>query len=155
MSWIIILILITLGIIFILLELLVIPGTTFVGIIGIVALAFGVYEIFILYGNTWGIISLVGTSLFSIVTLVMALRSNTWNKAMLSTSIDSKISQQVENITVGSTGVTISRLTPMGKARFGDDFVEVSTFGAFVDPGKEVQVVEIENNKIFVEIIEK
>jgi len=153
MPWIIILILIALGIIFLLLELLVIPGATFVGIIGLVALVLGVFQTFTIYGSTWGIIALLGTSIFSIGMLVLSLRSKTWKKAMLSTSIDSKIDYGIEKIKAGDKGISISRLTPMGKAQFGDDYVEVSSYGSFIDPDIAIRIVEIKNNKVFVELL--
>lgn len=153
MPWIIILILIALGIIFLLLELLVIPGTTFIGIIGFISLALGVYQTFVIYGTSWGIFALIGTSIVSIVMLVLSLRSKTWKKAMLSTSITSKVNQDADKFKTGDEGSSISRLTPMGKARFGDEFVEVSTFGDFLDPEMSIRIVEIKNNKIFVESI--
>ena len=77
MTWIIILVLIALGIIFLLLELLVIPGTTFIGIIGFISLALGVYQTFVIYGTGWGIFALIGTSIVSIIMLVLSLRSKT------------------------------------------------------------------------------
>ncbi len=153
MPWIIILVLIALGIIFLLLELLVIPGTTFIGIIGFISLLLGVYQTFVIYGTSWGIFALIGTSILSIVMLVLSLRSKTWKKAMLSTSINSKVNQESDNFKIGDEGLSISRLTPMGKARFGNEFVEVSTFGDFLDPETSIRVVEIKNNKIFVEPI--
>ena len=153
MSWIIILVLIALGIIFLLLELLVIPGTTFIGIIGFISLALGVYQTFVIYGTSWGIFALIGTSIVSIIMLVLSLRSKTWKKAMLSTSINSKVNQESDNFKIGDEGSSISRLTPMGKARFGNEFVEVSTFGDFLDPENSIRIVEIKNNKIFVEPI--
>ncbi|MCD6090365.1 MAG: hypothetical protein J7J72_02580 [Bacteroidales bacterium] len=153
MPWIIILVLITLGILFLLLELLVIPGTTFVGIIGLIALILGVYQTFMIYGTGWGIFALIGTSIFSIVLLVLSLRSKTWKKAMLTTSINSKMDQVKQNVSVGDEGISISRLTPMGKARFGEHFIEVSTFGEFVNPESDIRIIEIKNNKILVEII--
>lgn len=153
MPWIIILVLIALGIIFLLLELLVIPGTTFIGIIGLIALILGVYQTFSIYGNTWGIIALLGTSIASIGMLVLSLRSNTWKKAMLDTSINSKIDQVKEKVKVGDEGITVSRLTPMGTARFGEHFIEVSTFGDFVNPEAKIRIADIKNNKILVETI--
>jgi len=153
MPGIIILVLIALGVIFILLELLVVPGTTFIGVIGLVALILGVYQTFAIYGTGWGIIALVGTSLFSIAMLVLSLRSKTWTKAMLATSIDSKIDQVKENVKIGDEGISISRLTPMGTARFGNHFIEVSTFGDFLDPETEIRIVDIKNNRILVETI--
>ncbi|MBN1651002.1 MAG: hypothetical protein JW857_06725 [Bacteroidales bacterium] len=153
MPWIVIVVLIALGILFLLLELLVIPGTTFVGIIGLIALALGVYQTFIIYGTGWGIFALLLTILVGISLLILSLRSKTWKKAMLATSINSKIDQVKEKYKIGDEGISVSRLTPMGKARFGDEFIEVSTFGDFVDPGKKIRIVEIKNNKVLVETI--
>ena len=62
--------------------------------------------------------------IISIVMLVLSLRSKTWKKAMLSTSINSKVNQESDNFEIGDEGSSISRLTPMGKARFGDEFVD-------------------------------
>lgn len=155
MPWIIILILIALGIIFLLLELLVIPGSTFVGIIGLVALVLGVFQTFSIYGSTWGFIALIGTSLFSIAMLILSLRSKTWKKAMLSTSIESKIDHGVLNYNVGDKGVTISRLNPMGKAQIGDNFLEVTSNGNFIDQDCQIEIVEIINNKIFVDLLKE
>jgi membrane-bound ClpP family serine protease len=72
---------------------------------------------------------------------------------MLSTSIDSKIDHVKKKIHIGDEGISISRLTPMGTARIGNEFIEVSTFGDFLDPAKKIRIVEIKNNKVFVEII--
>jgi membrane-bound serine protease (ClpP class) len=41
-------------------------------------------------------------------------------------------------------------LRPAGKARFGDDFVDVIAEGSYVLPGARVQVIEIEGNRIVV-----
>lgn len=153
MTWIIILILIALGIIFLLLELLVIPGTTFIGIIGLIALILGVYQTFTIYGTGWGIFALIGTSLFSIIMLVLSLRSKTWEKAMLSTNSDSKMDQVQHKFKPGDEGISISRLQPMGKARFGNEFVEVSSLGDFLNADTKIRIVEIKNNKILVEPI--
>lgn len=155
MPWIIIIALISLGILFLLLELLVIPGTTFVGIIGLVALALGVYQTFVIYGNSWGFIVLVLTAIVSLVLLVLSLRSKTWKKAMLSARIDSKIDSLENKFTIGDRGICISRLSPMGKGRFGDQFIEVSTFGEYIDPETEIHIIEIKNNKVFVEKIKQ
>ncbi len=153
MPWIIIIVLISLGILFLLLELLVIPGTTFVGIIGLIALILGVYQTFVIYGSSWGFIVLLLTAILSAVLLVTSLRSKTWKKAMLYTSSDSKLDRVEENYHIGDSGISISRLNPMGKARFGDNFIEVSSFGDYINPEIKIRIVEIKNNKVFVETI--
>jgi len=79
------------------------------------------------------------------------IRSNTWNKIKLSKSSDSRIKKNVsDSIKVGEIGVCISRLSPMGKARFGDLHAEVKSYSKFIDQGTEVEVVEINKDKIIV-----
>jgi len=51
---------------------------------------------------------------------------------------------------LGAIGVAATHLRPSGKARFGDDFLDVIAEGDFVNPGSRVQVIEIEGNRIVV-----
>lgn len=52
---------------------------------------------------------------------------------------------------VGARGVSISPLRPAGKARFGDDYRDVITDGAFVDSGRAIKAVEVCGSRIVVE----
>jgi membrane-bound serine protease (ClpP class) len=51
---------------------------------------------------------------------------------------------------LGAIGVAATPLRPAGKARFGDDFLDVMAEGDYVLPGARVQVIEIEGNRIIV-----
>jgi membrane-bound serine protease (ClpP class) len=51
---------------------------------------------------------------------------------------------------LGAIGVAATTLRPAGKARFGDDYLDVVAEGDYVNPGSRVQVVEIEGNRIVV-----
>jgi membrane-bound ClpP family serine protease len=51
---------------------------------------------------------------------------------------------------LGAIGVAATTLRPAGKARFGDDFLDVVAEGDYVEPGNRVQVIEIEGNRIVV-----
>jgi membrane-bound ClpP family serine protease len=51
---------------------------------------------------------------------------------------------------LGAIGVAATTLRPSGKARFGDDFLDVVAEGDFIDPGSRVQIIEIEGNRIVV-----
>ena len=57
---------------------------------------------------------------------------------------------QLDKIKQGDLGKSISRLVPAGKALFGDEYYEVHTYGTFIDQNTKIEVVKIENNKIFV-----
>jgi membrane-bound serine protease (ClpP class) len=51
---------------------------------------------------------------------------------------------------LGAIGEAATPLRPAGKARFGDDFLDVVSEGDYVSPGARIQVVEIEGNRIVV-----
>ena len=50
----------------------------------------------------------------------------------------------------GDEGMTISRLTPMGKARFNDRIYEVKSTGEYVDQKTEIVAIRMEGSKIIV-----
>jgi membrane-bound ClpP family serine protease len=51
---------------------------------------------------------------------------------------------------LGAIGEAATPLRPAGKARFGDDYLDVVSEGEYVSPGSRVQVVEVEGNRIVV-----
>jgi len=48
----------------------------------------------------------------------------------------------------GKRGVTTTQLTPSGKARFGDDVIDVMTDGEVIPPGTDVYVMKVKGNEI-------
>ena len=52
---------------------------------------------------------------------------------------------------VGKRGTVVTRLTPAGKAQFGDQLVDVITDGELVPAGAEVRVVEVSGNHVLVQ----
>jgi membrane-bound serine protease (ClpP class) len=51
---------------------------------------------------------------------------------------------------LGARGLSLTPLLPGGKARIGDELVDVLTDGEFVDRGQPVEVVEVRGNRIVV-----
>ena len=51
---------------------------------------------------------------------------------------------------LGERGTTTSMLRPAGKARIGDAYVDVVSDGAFIDRDVEIEVVQVEGNRIVV-----
>lgn len=146
--------LIVLGIILIIVELVLIPGIFVVGILGLASLVGSCYIGFSEYGNTGGVIVIAVNIILLVVFVVLALRSKTWKKISLDTNIDSRAdtSPQEKGVEVGSEGVTITRLNPMGKAKIGTVFLEVSAQGGIIDPEQEIVVTLIDDNKIYVKL---
>ncbi len=153
MTWTIIIILILVGLLFLILEVVVIPGTTVVGIVGFVLMIVAVWQTYVVYGATSGHLVLGGTLVLTLVGLRFALRSKTWDKVMLKSNIESRANIIPEgSIKVGDVGKSTSRIVPTGKALINDEYFEVCSSGEFIDPEIEIEVVKIEHNKIFVKI---
>jgi membrane-bound ClpP family serine protease len=153
MTWTIIIILILIGLLFLILEVVVIPGTTVVGIVGFILMIVAIWQTYVVYGSTSGHLVLGGTLILTLVGLRFALRSKTWDKVMLKSNIDGRANIIPEgSIKVGDVGISSSRIVPTGKALINDQYFEVCSSGEFIDPENEIEVVKIEHNKIFVKI---
>ena len=153
--WTIIIILILVGLLMLLLEVLVIPGAGVAGIVGFALMVAGIWLTYSREGTQEGHITLAVTVGLNIIVVILALRSKTWKKAMLSTAINSRASSidPKENLTIGEKGKTVSRCAPMGKAVFGDQFYEVSSYSDFIDQEVDIEIMKISGNKIFVKQI--
>jgi membrane-bound ClpP family serine protease len=151
MSWTIIAVLILVGFLFLLLEVLVLPGTNVAGFIGFALVAIGVWQAYAGHGALAGSLTLAGTIVFSVAALYLSLKSGTWKRAALKSNIDGKVNLvDAEKIKIGDTGHAVSRLAPMGKAMINDEYYEVKTLGEYLDPGTKIEVISIEFNKITV-----
>ena len=142
------------GILMMLIEILVIPGSGVAGIIGFGLMVAGIWLAYVREGANSGHITLAVTLGVSLIGLLIALRSKTWKKAMLSTEIAGKVRTiDPQHLAVGDRGKTISRCAPMGKALFNDKFYEVSAYSDFIDQEKDIEIIKISGNKIFVKQI--
>ncbi len=152
MSWLLIISLIVFGLLSVVLDFLFIPGGV-VAIIGALMEIAGVSLAYAGHGSVAGTITLVITLAVSALVIVLILNSKTWKKCALDTSIESKANDfNAQNVHVGAEGMTISRLAPSGKAIFNGETVEVSSEHGLIDENREVVVVKVEGNKIFVKL---
>lgn len=151
MSWTLIAVLILVGLLFLVLEILVIPGQGVFGILGLIIVGVGIWQTYHSYGTTEGHIVLAGSFVASLLSIVLSLRSKTWKKMMLQTEVDGKVNLiEAEKLKIGDIGKSVSRLAPAGKALFHNEFFEVHTHGDFIDPQKEIEIISIDHNKIIV-----
>ncbi len=143
--------LVVIGLLFLLLEILVIPGVTVAGIIGTALIIIAIWQAYDQYGSQTGLIFLGSSITVSIVALYFSLRGRTWKRLMLNTEVEGKVDHfEKYHPKVGDEGVTISRLSPMGKARFNDDYFEVKSLSGYIDPNTEVVIKKIDHNSIVV-----
>ena len=155
MLWLVI-VLIVVGVLLLLLEVLVIPGTGFAGIAGFALVVAGIWVAYSDLGTSTGNIVLVVTILVNVLAIWLGIRSKTWKRAALTSTIDGKVNGISDlNLNVGDIGTTISRCAPMGKAEFENKFVEVDSRGDFIDQGTQVEIIKIDNSKIYIKPFKK
>ena len=153
--WLIIL-LILLGVLFLVAELVLLPGVSLGALFALVCYGSAIYTAFADYGPfTGGIVVLIILAL-SFVATVLSLRSKTWQRFSLRQKIDSSSMPSPQTrLRVGERGVTLSRLSPMGRVEIGGELYEAKSLDAYVDPRTEVEVVGFENFSVIVKPIPK
>ena len=142
--------LIIIGILLLLVEMLVIPGIGVAGFLGLASLAGACWIAFAQLGSVGGSIVTLITVCLIVGMLIYALRGKTWKKLSLSESIDSTAAPKEDQVKVGDHGKTVTRICPSGNAAFGENTYEVKSIDNIIEPDTEVEVVMMEDNKIFV-----
>lgn len=141
--------LIIIGLLLLFAEILLIPGVGFAGILGLVSLGGSCFYAFNQMGGTVGAIVTAVNVALVVGLSIYVLRAKTWKRLSLDTNINSKAVADT-GLAVGDRGVTVSRLAPMGSVRFDTELVEVKALEGFVDPEVEVEIVLMEDGKIYV-----
>jgi len=148
-----VIIMLLLGFGLILVEVFITPGAI-VGILGLICIVYGIY-----FGyqnlSLWQAHSYMGISLaISLFLLVKLLSGDTYSRIANKDTIKGRMNQRdLLNIKVGDKGITISALRPSGNALFDQLKCEVLTEGDFVYTNTEVEVIKIDQDKIFVKPI--
>jgi len=153
-DWVTIIALILMGIVFIIVEIIFIPGTTVVGILGFIVGLYGVYDSYVKFGTTTGHIVLVSSTVIAFIAIFISFKSEAWKRFANTKSIDVKVNEGLtQNLKAGDTGVTASLLKPVGKALFEDQEYEVISLGNFIEEKINIEIIKIELNKIIVKPI--
>jgi len=140
-----------LGIVFLLLELFIIPGVSIGGIAGIAFVVASIWYAFATLSATAGFVTLACGVLAMGVAIWIFVRSRTLDRMSLNTEVSGTVDVPKDTqVSVGQRGVTVSRLAPIGTARFGDKTLEVKSLDGLIDPNTEVEVVEVNGETISV-----
>lgn len=142
--------LIILGLMLLFAEILIIPGVGVAGILGLLSMGGSCAHAFMEIGQTVGIVVTAVNAIMIALLTVWVLRAKTWKRFALETNIDAKAVVPEVDVVPGTKGVSITRLAPMGMARFGDLRLEVTAREGIIDPGVEVEVVEVDGMKVYV-----
>ena len=142
--------LIIVGLILLFAEILIIPGVGFAGILGLISMGGSCFYAFNQMGSTAGAVVTAVNVVLVVGLSVYVLRAKTWKRLTLDTNIDSKAVEEDLKLAAGDRGCTVTRLAPMGTARFGNDSVEVKALEGMIDPGVDVEIVLMEDGRIYV-----
>lgn len=154
LMWIIIFSLLFIGLMLIIVELVFVPGTTVVGLLGLIFAIVGIVVSYNQFGNEVGFYLLLAMLATTLGALFYSFRSGAWSKFSLKSSMDSKVNEGImTTVHIGDEGITVSTLRPIGKAEFNNKTFEVKTAGNYVERGEKVKITQIESHQIVVEPI--
>ncbi len=157
MDWITLILLLLAGIVLVTIEIIFVPGTTILGIIGVALVAFGVIIGYSKFGPQTGTIVLLGTIAIGGSVILFSFRSELWKKFSLKDTNSGKVNEdiKIEHL-LGAEGVTLSACRPYGKAEIYDTTYEVKTMGIYLTPGVKIRVIRIDtDHKIYVEQVKE
>ncbi len=150
-----IILLIVVGVLLLILEFLVVPGVTIAGIGGILLIGSGIYLSYHTYGTPAGHYTFAGSFVFTFLSLIIAFKSKTWKNLSLNDNIAGKITLiDDKSVKKGDTGITISRLNPIGKVLVNNDSYEAKALSNFIDHNTKIRIISIQGNTLTVEAIE-
>ena len=149
-----IILLILLGVLFLVAELLLLPGVTVGTVLALVCYGSAVYLAFVDFGTTTGLITLAVVLLLSLIATILSLRAKTWQRFSLKQEIDSTSVQLPEKeIAVGAHGISVSRLSPMGKVEINGKCYEAKSADSYIEQKQSVEVVGFDNFSVIVKKI--
>ncbi|HSI89480.1 MAG TPA: hypothetical protein VK927_00115 [Adhaeribacter sp.] len=152
MEWITIVSLLAFGILLLVVEIVLVPGTTLVGLLGVILMGVGVWMGFRDLGLTYGY-WLLGLSIaLTTLAVYVGLKRKTWHRFSLTTVNKGRVNEDEQNqLPVGSVGKTLSSLRPIGTGYFNGKQFEVQTRGEFIQTGMQLRVIHSEPHHIIVE----
>lgn len=148
--WLIVL-LILLGVLFLVAELVLLPGVSVGALFALVCYGSAIYTAFTDYGTLAGSVVVAVILVLSFVATVFSLRSKTWQRFSLKQKIESSGSAlPADEVKAGQRGVAVSRLAPMGKVEIAGRIYEAKSAGAYIDQRSVVEVIGFENFNVVV-----
>lgn len=143
--------LLLIGLILLLAETLFIPGTTVVGILGLLISLAGVAYAFMTFPSSvaWWITGIA--SVLNVAAVIYSFQSGVWKKLSLKSSLQGgTFDGRTAGLEAGMIGKAISDIKPIGKASFGESIYEVKSESGFISVDTDLTIVKIVNNQILV-----
>ena len=154
-----IILLIVLGLLFLVAELVLLPGVSIGAILALVCYGSSIYLAFRDYGTVVGGVVILAILLLSLVaTIISPARQDLAALFAQTEGVDSSSMPATpfdQELQVGDRGMTLSRLSPMGTVEVGGKVYEAKSLTAYVDPRREVEVVGFENFSVIVKTVKE
>lgn len=149
---IIVAVLIVLGILLLLIEFFLLPGISIAGVGGVIFMVSGVIYSYIYLSSTAGNLTLALSLILLALAFVWLLKSKSLQKIALTADIRETVdNSDLKSLQPGDTGITVSRLNPIGKVMINDITVEGKSFdGELIDEDTEIEVVRVESYNVTV-----
>lgn len=138
------------GLLLLIIEFFIIPGTTFVGIIGAALMAWGIFVAFREFGFMIGTYALLGSLVVSGLLFWLALKTFR-EKLALNDTIEGRVNELDIPFGVGAIGKAYNDLRPLGTIIIDNEKYEAQSLNDYIERGTEVEVIKIEQNKIIVQ----
>lgn len=147
------LLLLIFGVLFLIAELVLLPGVSIGALLSMVCYGSAIYLGF-QESTTMGVVMIVLAVVSALVASVFSLRAKTWQRFALNKEIQSQsMPSPADEVKAGARGVTVSRLSPMGKVEIEGRMYEAKSMDAYIDPKCEIEVVGFENFSVIVKKI--
>lgn len=144
------------AIIFFLMELFVLPGTTIAALAGLASMIYSIFYAFTHIGTTAGYITWGASGIIALIAIYYFTKWKKIDKYSLKDNIDSTVDRTAErSVSVGDEGVSTTRLALYGRAIINGHNIEVKSVSGLIDEKKPIKVVGVSNAEISVAINDK
>jgi len=152
---IIIIALISIGIIFLLVEIFLLPGITVAGIAGTIFMIAGIIYAYASLGTVAGNISIAASAIALGGFFALVIKSRAIQKIGLKSSIKETVDNSfLKKVNVGDRGIALSRLNPIGKVMIADVEMEGKSFdNEFIEEEAEIEVVKVDSVNVLVKCV--
>ena len=140
-----------LSVIFMALEIFIIPGTSLAGVVSAACLIGANVLVFDSYGLSVGIIVLASSLIVCLLAGIWMLRSKALDRISLKRTIDSTAATQEQlSVKVGDRGTALTRLALIGNADFDGKIVQVQSADGFLDEKTPVIITRVIDGQVWV-----
>ena len=142
--------LVAIGFVFLIIELLLIPGFSVPGIVGIAMIGYGIFKAHAEYGTTGAAIAFLTSATAAVILIRFALKTRAVKSVRL--DYDERGATAIDDYSgfIGMEGRALSNLRPSGTALIGGKRIDVVTDGEYISKDMAIRVQAVDGTRIIV-----